>query len=83
MTHVNELTQSKIYLEILKLVFEANRLKALKKCEDLSDDQCLDEIIAFLNREHRSNLKIRGTDITDGDYKKIKQLLETLKILAD
>ena len=41
----------------MKLVFEANRLRALRKCEDLPDHRCLDEIVAFLNREHRTQLK--------------------------
>ena len=54
------------------MVFEANRLRALRKCEDLPDHRCLDEIVAFLNREHRTQLRIIGSDITNGDYKKIK-----------
>jgi hypothetical protein len=59
----------------LKLVFESNRLKALKKCEDLPDHRCLDEIVAFLNKDHGRRLNIIGSDITNGDYKKIKELL--------
>ena len=82
MTNVHELTESKIYIEILKLLFEVERLKTLKKSLSLPDNKCLDNIIEFLNREYGIKLKITGDDITSGDYNKIRAFLLALEEIA-